>query len=180
MRKGRLFMLSVALATAGAVTATAAMAGQLRPDEARRFVAGKLFSYTCFDGTSGIGRIHADGSVIGTIQTRGRAARFVAMPRGTIRVTTGSICASLRGSLIQPCFDVVKTSSISFRGSISGLGFAYCDFVRHNPRPIVKRPHRTTTSAEVIKPAIPAAEPVSMTEPARPAPVRSTVVVNIP
>ncbi|MEZ5788122.1 MAG: hypothetical protein R3D62_16990 [Xanthobacteraceae bacterium] len=172
-------MLSVALATAGAVAATVAMAGQLRPDEARRFVAGKLFSYTCFDGTSGMGRIHADGSVIGTIQTRGHAARFVAMPRGTIRVTPSSICASLRGSLIQPCFNVVQTSSVSFRGSVSGLGFAYCDFVRHNPRQNIRRSRRTTTSAEAVKPAIPAAQPVSMTAPpARP--VQSAVAVNIP
>lgn len=154
------------------------MAGQLHPQEAKRFVAGKLFSYTCFDGTSGIGRIHADGSVIGTIQTRGRAARFVAMPRGTIRVTSNSICASLRGSLIQPCFNVVQTSRSSFRGSVSGLGFAYCDFVRHNPRRNIKRSHRAI-SAEAVKPAIPAAQPVSMTTtPARP--VQSAVVVNIP
>lgn len=178
MRKFRLLMLSVALVTTGVVTATAANAGQLRPDEARRFVAGKLFSYTCFDGTSGMGRIHADGSVIGTIQTRGRAARFVAMPQGTIQVTSNSICASLRGSMIQPCFNVEQTSSISFRGSVSGLGFAYCDFVRYNPRPSVKRPRRTT-NAEAAKPAIPAAQPVSMT-PAQAAPVQSAVAVNIP
>lgn len=178
MRKGRFFMLSVALATAGAITATAAMAGQLRPDEARRFVAGKLFSYTCFDGTSGVGRIHADGSVIGTIQTRGRAARFVTMPRGTIRVTSGSICASLRGSMIQPCFNVEKTSSVSFRGSISGLGFAYCDFVRYNPRPTVR--HRRRTNAEVAKPAMPAAQPVALVEPARAVPVQSAIAVTTP
>ena len=37
-----------------------ASAEELKPDEARRFVAGKLFSYTCFEGTTGAGRIHAD------------------------------------------------------------------------------------------------------------------------
>ena len=42
------------------------MAGEMRPEEAKRFIANKLFSYTCFDGTSGAGRIHADGSVVGT------------------------------------------------------------------------------------------------------------------
>lgn len=171
-------MLSVALAMAGAVTATEAMAGQLRPDEARRFVAGKLFSYTCFDGTSGMGRIQADGSVIGTIQTRGRAARFVTMPRGTIQVTSSSICASLRGSLIQPCFNVEQTSNVSFRGSIAGLGFAYCDFVRYNPRPNIKRSRRAL-SADATKPAVPAAQPVSMT-PSPATPVQAEVVANIP
>ena len=153
MRNGRLFMLSIALVTAGAVTATVANAGPLRPDEARRFVAGKLFSYTCFDGTSGMGRIHADGSVIGTIQTRGRAAKFVAMPQGTIQVTSSSICASVRGSMIQPCFNIDQTSSVSFRGSISGLGFAYCDFVRYNPRPGVNRPRRTTPWSRNTQPS---------------------------
>jgi hypothetical protein len=33
-----------------------------------------------------------------------------------------------------PCFAVNQLDSRSFRGSISGLGFAYCDFVRRNPR----------------------------------------------
>jgi len=34
----------------------------------------------------------------------------------------------------QPCFAVYQTSAKSFRGSISGLSFAYCDFTRRNPR----------------------------------------------
>ena len=33
-----------------------------------------------------------------------------------------------------PCFAVNQLDSRSFRGSVSGLGFAYCDFVRRNPR----------------------------------------------
>ena len=48
-----------------------AMAGELKPEEAKKFVAGKYFSYSCFEGTSGSGRINADGSVVGTIQIRG-------------------------------------------------------------------------------------------------------------
>ena len=47
----------------------------MKPDEARRFVVGKQFSYTCFEGTTGSGRIHADGSVAGYIQIRGTALR---------------------------------------------------------------------------------------------------------
>jgi hypothetical protein len=35
---------------------------------------------------------------------------------------------------IQPCFNVNKTDHASFRGSISGLGFAYCDFSRKSGR----------------------------------------------
>ena len=39
-----------------------AQAGDMRADEARRFVAGKLFAYSCFEGTRGAGRIFNDGS----------------------------------------------------------------------------------------------------------------------
>src|SRR5260370_22800410 len=60
----------------------------------------------------------------------GRAAG----PAGTIRVSTPSICAALPRAMFQPCFRVEQTSARSFRGSLSGLGFAYCDFVYRNPR----------------------------------------------
>src|SRR5262249_51262606 len=75
-----------------------AVAGELKPDEAKKFVAGKYFSYSCFAGTVGAGRINADGSVVGTIQIRGSGpARLVALPTGTIQVQPDSICATLRG-----------------------------------------------------------------------------------
>lgn len=140
MRMRRLIVFVFVLAMAGVA---AAHAGPLRPDEAKRFIAGKMFAYNCFDGTRGMGRIYADGSVVGTMQPPGRPARFVAMPTGTIVLTSSSICATLRGALFQPCFDVVQTSQASFRGSVSGLGFAYCDFVRRNPRTELTGPQRT-------------------------------------
>ena len=121
MRMRRTIRWAVLLALAAAFPANA---GPMRPQEAKRFVAGKLFSYSCFDGTRGVGRIYADGAVVGTMQPPGKPTRVVAMPMGTIRVTSTSICASLRGALFEPCFDVVQTSSMSFRGSVSGLGFA--------------------------------------------------------
>jgi hypothetical protein len=112
-----------------------ASAGELKPDEARKFVAGKYFAYTCFDGTSGAGRINADGSVFGSIQVRGTGpVRLVALPTGTIRVQPDSICASLRGMPFEPCFKVDQTDAKSFRGSLTALNFAYCDFTRRNPR----------------------------------------------
>lgn len=148
--------------------------GPLRPEEAKRFVAGKVFSYSCFDGTRGLGRIYADGSVIGTIQMPGKEARFIAMPTGTIRVSSTSICTSLRGALFQPCFEVVQTSSKSFRGSVSGLGFAYCDFVQHNPRRNVsKRVSRVKAAPQDIA----AAQPIA-NAPAKPAPVQSAVMTE--
>jgi hypothetical protein len=133
-----------------------AMAGELTPDEARRFVAGKLFSYSCFDGTTGMGRIQADGSVVGTLQPSGGYLRPVALPSGTIKVSSDSICASVRGALFQPCFNVNQTSPSTFRGSIAGFGFAYCDFVHRNPRHELVRPQarpHAIHSAVVLRPS---------------------------
>jgi hypothetical protein len=131
MHLRRFIVLPVVLAIFSAVPA---LAGSMTPDEARRFVAGKLFSYSCFEGTRGAGRINADGSVAGTIQVRGAAPRFVTLPANTIRMKPSAICAAVRGVAFEPCFEVVQTSQTTFRGSISGLGFAYCDFVKRNPR----------------------------------------------
>src|ERR1700723_3580891 len=115
--------------------AVPAVAEELGPEQARAFVVGKLFSYTCFEGTAGVGRIFADGSVVGTIRMRGTGqTRFAALPAGTIRVDGGSMCAHLAGLPITPCFKVEKIDYKSFRGSLSGLGFAYCDFNQRNPR----------------------------------------------
>jgi len=134
--QGRFAYLSAVVATgvmAGAALLTPATAGEMKPEEARRFIANKLFSYNCFDGTTGAGRIHVDGSVVGTMQANGRT-RFFSLPAGTIRLTADSICASLPRALFQPCFNVEQTSSHSFRGSLKGLSFAYCDFEHHNAR----------------------------------------------
>jgi hypothetical protein len=113
-----------------------AFAGELlKPEQAQQFVAGKYFSYACFEGTTGAGRIKADGSVAGTIRMRGSGrARFVALPAGTIRVKPNAICAAVRGISMEPCFNVERIDANSFRGSVAGLGFAYCTFARRNPR----------------------------------------------
>jgi hypothetical protein len=69
------------------LAAVTARAEVLSPEAARRFVAGKLFAFNCFDGSRGAGRIYADGSVIGTIQMRGTGpVRAVWLPAGTSRV----------------------------------------------------------------------------------------------
>jgi hypothetical protein len=125
---------TVALA-AGLMTALPALAGEMTASEARQFVVGKLFSYTCFDGTRGVARVHADGSVDGSIQPAGAAlARYGTMPVGTLRVDGERGCASLPRAAIQPCFYLQRTTTESFRGSISGLSFAYCDFTRYQER----------------------------------------------
>lgn len=148
-----MFARSFVLA-AGLACAVPASAGELKPEEARRFVAGKLFSYTCVDGTTGMGRIYNDGSVAGTLRPLGRgAARYVVLPPNTVRVSPQSICASVRGIPFEPCFNVVRTSERSFRGSLAGFGFAYCDFVRRGGRAQIARAS-TPSLRRTISPSV--------------------------
>jgi hypothetical protein len=110
-----------------------AAAEQLNYEAARQFVAGKLFAFTCFEGTRGAGRIYGDGSVAGSIQLGGSGpVRFVTLPAGTVRPQGDQACASVNGIPFQPCFDVDRTDAVSFRGSLSSLHFAYCDFSRRS------------------------------------------------
>jgi len=129
----------VAFAFAGAVVAAApAIAGDMGGEEARRWVSGKLFTYTCFEGTRGAGRVFADGSVIGTIQFQGAGpVRRAFLPAGTLHVKDDRVCASLKGMPFSPCFNLSRDDNSGFRGAISGLGFAYCDFKRNNARPAI-------------------------------------------
>ena len=136
----------VALICACVLGVSPAAAEEQAPEQARAFVVGKLFSYTCFDGTSGMGRIFADGSVIGTIKPEGQGeVRFATLPAGTLKIEGGSVCAHLKGLIVTPCFRVQKIDYHSFRGSISGLGFAYCDFKQHNPRAGLAHANSTPT-----------------------------------
>src|ERR1700761_3777923 len=159
------------IAGACVLGAIAARAEELNPEQARAFVAGKLFSYTCFDGTVGMGRIFADGSVVGTIRPGGRGEmRFANLPPGTLRVEGSSMCAHLSGMMLTPCFRVEKIDYRRFRGSISGLGFAYCDFAQHNPRAEMvsrepDRPHTRMTSRVPPPPGAQAPPTVSSSAP---------------
>lgn len=116
--------------TAGAVVAPA-LAGQMNADEARRFVAGKVFAFTCFDGTRGAGRILDDMGAAGAVQFSGAGpVRHLRLPGNTLQVRGQAVCASIKGIPFEPCFNLDKKDERSFRGSVSGMGFAYCDF-RH-------------------------------------------------
>ncbi|KRR09486.1 hypothetical protein [Bradyrhizobium valentinum] len=119
----------------GAVTASAmivpALAGSMNADEARRFVTGKVFAFTCFDGTRGAGRILDDLGAAGSIQFSGSGPiRHVRLPGNTLQIRGQAVCASIKGLPFEPCFNLDKRDDRSFRGSVSGMGFAYCDF-RH-------------------------------------------------
>ena len=127
--------LRVAAASLLVALAAPAYAEPMNAQEARHFVVGKLFSYTCFEGTRGTGRIYPDGSVAGSIQLRGTGPiRYVRLPPNTLRVKGESVCASVKGMPFDPCFTLNKTSHTSFRGSIYGLSFAYCEFQRRSRR----------------------------------------------
>lgn len=128
-------MLRFGALLVGLVAAFPAQAQEMKAEEARRFVAGKLFTFTCFEGTKGAGRIYNDGSVAGTIQFRGSGpVRYAVLPTNTLRTKGEAVCASVRGLPFEPCFSLQKTSVESFRGAVSGLGFAYCDFKRRGGR----------------------------------------------
>lgn len=120
------FVLGAVLA--GAAIAPA-LAGQMNAEEARRFVSGKVFSFTCFDGTRGAGRILEDMGAAGAVQFSGSGPiRHVRLPGNTLQIRGQAVCASLRGIPFEPCFNLDKHDDRSFRGSVSGMSFAYCDF----------------------------------------------------
>jgi hypothetical protein len=136
--------------TAGAMVAPA-LAGSMTAEEARRFVAGKVFAFTCVDGTRGAGRILDDMGAAGAVQFSGSGpVRHVRLPGNTLQIRGENVCASLKGLPFEPCFNLDKKDDRSFRGSVSGLGFAYCDFQHQGGATMlmaraVARPHRTHT-----------------------------------
>src|SRR5262249_56323313 len=104
------------------LAAGSACAESLNPDAARRFVAGKLFAFNCFDGSRGAGRIYGDGSVIGTIQFRGAGPeRTVSLPAGTLRARGEAGCASLHGLPVGPWLPIQNTDARRLRGSWLGV-----------------------------------------------------------
>ena len=106
-----------------------ALAGMMTADEARKFVAGKVFAFTCFDGTRGAGRILDDLGATGAVQFSGSGpVRHIRLPGNTLQIRGQNVCASIKGIPFEPCFNLDKTDDRSFRGSVSGMGFAYCDF----------------------------------------------------
>jgi hypothetical protein len=114
---------------AGAIAAPAMAGHIMTADEARRFVAGKVFAFTCFDGTRGAGRVFEDGGAAGAVQFSGSGpVRHMRLPGNTLQVRGQAVCASIKGLPFEPCFNLDKQSDRSFRGSVSGMGFAYCDF----------------------------------------------------
>src|SRR3954464_15082155 len=174
--------------TAGAMVAPA-LAGMMTADEARRFVAGKVFAFTCVDGTRGAGRILDDLGAAGSVQFNGAGpVRHVRLPGNTLQIRGQAVCASIKGVPFEPCFNLDKRDDRSFRGSVSGMGFAYCDFRHqgaqqmlmaravarprslHAPEPSADATPRAEITARVETPAVESArlEPVKSEPKAEP------------
>lgn len=187
------FVLGATIAVAATVPA---LAGQMNAEEARRFVSGKIFTFTCFDGTRGAGRILDDMGAAGSIQFSGAGPiRHVRLPGNTLQIRGQAVCASLRGIPFEPCFNLDKQDEVSFRGSVSGMSFAYCDFhhqggaqmlmaraVAH-PRSHRERPPEQTGSVElsarVETPAVESAKLEPITAAPKPAPARSEPALEL-
>ncbi|MFK8253549.1 hypothetical protein [Ancylobacter terrae] len=139
------------LVAAFAAAPTLASADSMDAEAARSFVVGRTFSYSCYEGTVGSGRVLADGSVAGTIRVRGQgSARYVELPAGTLKAKGASICAQLRGVAFQPCFELDKISDTSFRGNIAGFDRMWCEFNRGGSgRSALVTRRKTGATAEV-------------------------------
>jgi hypothetical protein len=172
----------------GAVTAgtmmVPALAGMMNADEARRFVSGKVFAFTCFDGTRGAGRVLDDLGATGSIQFSGAGpVRHVRLPGNTLQIRGQAVCASIKGLPFEPCFNLDKRDDRTFRGSVSGMGFAYCDF-RHQgaaqmlmaravARPRSLHAPASTRSADASRAEIPSRVETPAVESARLEPIKS-------
>jgi hypothetical protein len=155
----------------------------MNADEARKFVSGKVFAFTCFDGTRGAGRVLDDMGAAGAVQFSGAGpVRHMRLPGNTLQVRGQAVCASIKGIPFEPCFNLDKKDDRSFRGSVSGMGFAYCDFrhqgaaqmlmARSVARPRSLRAPGHTRSADASPTEVSARE-VPQVEAARIEPVKS-------
>src|ERR1043165_8029640 len=125
--------------------------------------AGALVApaFAVFAGSRGAGRILDDLGAAGSVQFNGAGpVRHVRLPGNTLQIRGQAVCASIKGVPFEPCFNLDKRDDRSFRGSVSGMGFAYCDF-RHQgasqmlmarsvarPRSLNRREEPQRTSAD--------------------------------
>ncbi len=183
-------------ATMAGMAIVPALAGQMNAEEARRFVSGKIFTFTCFDGTRGAGRILDDMGAAGSVQFSGSGPiRHVRLPGNTLQIRGQAVCASLRGVPFEPCFNLDKRDEVSFRGSVSGMSFAYCDFhhqggatmlmaraVAHPRSRRERAPEQTGSvevSARVETPAVESAKLNPIGSEPKPAPAKSEPALEL-
>jgi hypothetical protein len=136
MRNARQLLCTLFMLAATPVSAQEVMTAEMAKD----FVAGKFFSFKCFEGTLGSGRIMADGSAAGRIRFAGtKNDRNLRVPEGTLYISGDRICATLAGLPFDPCFTLWRTGSKSFRGAFSAWNSMYCDFTREGRTLLARR-----------------------------------------
>jgi len=103
------------VATGVFITTIPAVVGEMRAEQARKFVVENLFSFSCFEGTTGEGRVHADGSIVGAVRLGGtEPTRYASLPPRTLRVGGDAICAFVRGMPFEVCFDLTVPTRKAF------------------------------------------------------------------
>jgi hypothetical protein len=146
MSRNKLLLATALLILGSPVSAQDVM----NAEAAREFIAGHMFSYQCFDGTYGAGRVFADGSAIGSIRVTGRGStHYMQLPTNTLYVYGSQICARLRSLPFEPCFNLVKTGPDTFRGSVSHMNFMYCNFNRGSGIQLARKRGTSTSEATV-------------------------------
>jgi hypothetical protein len=110
--------------------------------------------------------------------------RHMRLPGNTLQVRGQAVCASIQGLPFEPCFNLDKMSDRSFRGSVSGMGFAYCDFNHQGGKQMllarsIARPHahrhgprtadasKTEVTARVESSRLDPVKPEAKVEPAK-------------
>jgi hypothetical protein len=98
------------------------------------------------------------------------------------------VCASLKGLPFEPCFNLDKRDESTFRGSVSGMGFAYCEFhhqgaaqmlmARAVARPRSLHPSEPTRSADASHTEVSARVETPAVESAKLEPVKSETKVE--
>jgi hypothetical protein len=125
----------------------------------------------------------------GSIQFSGSGPiRHVRLPGNTLQVRGQSVCASLKGLPFEPCFNLDKRDESTFRGSVSGMGFAYCEFhhqgaaqmlmARAVARPRSLHPSEPTRSADASHTDVSARVETPPVESAKLEPVKSETKVE--
>ena len=114
-------IMRVAIVVASLLATAPAMAQSMSAEAAQRFVAGKLFAFSCIDGSRGLAQVHNDGSVMGTIQVSGSGpVKSVGLPPGTFKVKGDAICAKLKGLSLSRASISARPASKAFGGRSRG------------------------------------------------------------
>jgi hypothetical protein len=114
-----------------AIISPPALAAELESVQARKFIVGRHWSFHCFEGTTGSGRVLADGSISGVYREHGDGPiRQQSYPPATFEVRQGLLCADGQRlfGVFTPCFTINQRDRESFHGSIRWLPFLSCDF----------------------------------------------------